>query len=119
MRNHFYPELKPRTYLTLKNANIDQIRSIFRFRTRMANFGDNYKNRGDLIMCPLCHNHFDSQILSFQCTFYKDKLDINCDMKDIDTENITLDTARTVTEMMRLREEYLKESQVPDEKHDQ
>ena len=59
------------------------------------------------IMCPLCHNHVDSQSLSFQCNYYKDKMKIHSDMKDIDTPDITLETAITVTEMMRLRENEL------------
>ena len=91
----------------MKNANIEQIRTIFRFRIRMANFGDNYKNKSSQTMCPLCHSHFDSQILSFQCPFYKDKLVITCNMDDVDTENVTLETAKTLTEMIRLRVKFL------------
>ena len=34
MAAHYYPELKRQTYLTLKNARIDQIRNIFGFEQR-------------------------------------------------------------------------------------
>ena len=107
MSAHYYAELKPQKYLTMKNAKINHIRNIFRFRTRMANFGDNFRQKNYQIMCPLCHNHVDSQSLSFQCNYYKDKMKIHCDMKDIDTPEVTLETAITVTEMMRLRENEL------------
>ena len=54
MDAHVYPELKPQKYLSLKGARIEQIRNIFRFRTKMANFGDNFRNN-------------DSQALSIKC----------------------------------------------------
>ena len=107
MSAHYYAELKPQKYLTLKNANINHIRNIFRFRTRMANFGDNFRQKNNQIMCPLCHNHVDSQSLSSQCNYYKNKMKIHRYMKDIDTPDITLETAITATEMMRLRENEL------------
>lgn len=47
----------------MKNANIEDIRNIFWFSIRMAKFGDNYKNKNNPTMCPLCNLHYDSQIL--------------------------------------------------------
>ena len=117
MSAHYYSELKPQKYLTMKNAKINHIRNIFRFRTRMANFGDNFRNKNSPIMCPLCHNHYDSQSLSFQCEFYKEKVHIRCDMKDIDAIDITLETAITITEMMRLREKEIVEKTTINEKY--
>ena len=62
MSAHYYAELKPQKYLTLKNANINHIRNIFRFRTRMANFGDNFRQKTIKLCAPcatitLIHNH--------------------------------------------------------------
>ena len=70
----------------------------------MARFGDNFRQKNNQIMCPLCHNHVDSQSLSSQCNYYKKKMKIHSDIKDIDTPDITLETAIAVTEIMRLRE---------------
>jgi hypothetical protein len=53
----------------------------------------------------------DSQNMSFQCEFLKTKTDIRCDMSDVYSDNITLETARKITEMLRIREEKLKEKE--------
>ena len=103
MDAHSYLELKPQNYLSLKNARIEHIRNVFRFRTRTENFGDNFKSSGGPTMCPLCNNHYDTQSLSFQCAFHKYKLKITCDLSDINTEHITLQTAKTITEIVNLR----------------
>ena len=103
-----YSELKPQKYLTMENASIEHVRNIFRHRVRMSKFGENYRGNSDHVMCPLCGKHFDSQNLSFQCKFYRGKLDIKCNMTDIYSDNVTLDTAKTITKMMKLREEELR-----------
>ena len=108
MKELFYPELKPQKYLTMENATIEQVRNIFRFRVRMAQFGENYRGNSDHVMCPLCGKHFDSQNFSFQCEFYKSKMDIKCTMNEVYSNNVTLETAKTITKMMKLREEELR-----------
>ena len=45
--------------------------------------------------------------MSFQCKYLKEKVEIGCDMTDIYTDDITLDTARTITDMLRARKEKL------------
>ena len=107
MENLHYGSLKPQTYM--KRMRIDQARNIFRHRTNMARFGENYRGKEDFIMCPLCSKHFDSQELSFQCEFFKGKMNINCNMSDINSENVSQETAKVITDMMRLREKFLEE----------
>ena len=110
--DHYYQELAPQKYISLESARIDQIRNIFRFRTKMARFGENYKSNNDQVQapCPLCFNHLDSQSLSFQCEFFKDKLRISCNMNDLNKDDISLDTAITITKMMELREKQIDEN---------
>ena len=110
MDAHIYPELKPQKYLSLKGARIEQIRNIFRFRTKMANFGDNFRNNRASLVCPLCKKHYDSQALSFQCEYYRDKLEITCNMSDIYCDEISLETARTITDLMNLRAKQIEEN---------
>ena len=107
MENLHYSSLKLQKYM--KNMRIDQVRNIFRYRTNMARFGKNYRGKEDFIMCPLCSKHFDSQELSFQCEFFKDKMNINCNMSDVNSENVSQETAKVITDMMRLREKFLEE----------
>ena len=108
MEELHYTEIKPQEYLMMKNVGIDQIRNIFRFRVRMAKFGENYRGNEDHVMCPLCHKHFDSQKFSFQCEFFRDKLEIKCNMSDLYSDNVTVETAQTIDKMMKLREEHLR-----------
>ena len=109
MADLHYSELKQQNYLTIKNIRTDQVRNIFRYRTRMARFGENFRGNEDHIVCPLCYKHYDSQTLSFQCEFYKDKMRINCSMTNVNSKNVNLETARVITEMMKLREKFLEE----------
>ena len=43
--------------------------------------------------------------------FLKTKTDIRCDMSDVYSDTITLETARKISEMLRIREEKLKEKE--------
>ena len=107
MDNLHYPELKPQEYLTSANTRIEIVRNIFRYRVRMAPFGENFRGGEDHVMCPLCMKHWDSQAMSFQCEVMKSKLDNKCDMKDILSENVTVETGKTITRMLKIRESEL------------
>ena len=48
MENLHYSSLKPQKYM--KRLRVDQVRNIFRFRTNMARFGENYRGKEDFIM---------------------------------------------------------------------
>ena len=58
-----YVELKTRNYLIAKNLNLDQKRLIFKYRTRMADYGENFRAGREMVICPLCKIHLDSQFL--------------------------------------------------------
>ena len=109
MEGLYYTEVKPQKYLTMKDVRIDQVRNIFRYRTRMADFGENFRGNQDHKMCPLCFKHYDSQSLSFQCEFYKDKMEININMSDIYRDEISMETVKTMCKMMKLRKKHLME----------
>ena len=48
-------------------STTDEASAIFSFRTRMARFEENYKNGRNNVLCPLCHLHYDTQSMAFQC----------------------------------------------------
>ena len=109
MKSLIYKELKPQSYLSLAGIKVEEVRNIFRFRVRMAPFGENFRGFKDKSMCPLCENHLDDQKLSFQCEAIKEKKEIVLDINNIYDENIEIETARKLTEMLRIREQLLKE----------
>ena len=104
MDNLYYPELKPQEYLTSANTRVEIIRNIFKFRVRMAPFGENLRGGENHVMCPLCLKHWDSQVMSFQCEVLKDKMNIDCDMTDILSEKVTVENGKTITRMLKVRE---------------
>ena len=48
-----YAELKIQNYLQASWISKDQARLLFKFRTRMAPFGDNYRGGREEIICPI------------------------------------------------------------------
>ena len=45
MDNLLFTELKIQEYLVAENISVEQKRNIFRFRTRMATFSENYRGK--------------------------------------------------------------------------
>ena len=109
MANLTYTELKAQEYLTLNNTRAEYVMNIFKFRVRMAPFGENFRGGEEHIICPLCQNHWDSQVMSFQCSYFKGKVVIDCNMEDVLSDKVTVETGKTLTKMLKIREEKLNE----------
>ena len=109
MSNLHYTELKIQDYFKIEGINIKQVQNLFKWRVRMAPMGENFRGSEKAKMCPLCQAHLDSQNLAFECENLKQKIDIQCELKDIYSNNIILRTAKTITEMEEHRDKSLKE----------
>ena len=66
----------------------------------MAPFGDNFRGGRESVCCPLCKENVDSQSHSFKCKVLKEEIEINCDLSEIYTDTISLETAETVTKIL-------------------
>ena len=97
-----YKELNQQEYLN--NLNVVQLKEIFRFRTRMAKFSENFKEGGQVKLCPLCGRHDDTQNWSFKCQKVNENIEIIGRYEDIFESEITPSLANTVTQIMKLRE---------------
>ena len=73
----------------------------------MAPFGENFRGNREFVICPLCQKHLDNQSMSFQCEVLKDKMKIECSLTDIHSDSVTIKTAKTVLEMLKIREKIL------------
>ena len=62
-----YTHLHMQEYLLLENMTKNQAIALFKFRTRMAPFVDNFRAGKRGSPCPLCLSHLDSQEESFNC----------------------------------------------------
>ena len=60
----------------MKDLTVNEAKAVFRFRTRMQPFDDNFNGKGTKVLCPLCAQHFDLQELCFDCPILRGKLRI-------------------------------------------
>ena len=88
-KNLVYDTMKIKPYLTSKDLTLQQKKLIFRYRTRMENFGENFRGGRQQVSCPLCETHLDTQELSFQCPEIKAAIDPQRDIRDIYNEYIS------------------------------
>ena len=108
MKDLFYNELKLQDYLLLKEMNASQAKALFKFRVRMAPFGQNFKGGQAEIICPLCNGHPDGQAESFHCERIKKVIDVQGDYKQIFGFKFSQGLVKTVQNIYNFREEYRK-----------
>ena len=96
--------LKMQTYLKSSKFSAVESQLIYSFRTRMANFQENFPGNSGHNPCPLCLVHLDSQALCLQCPMVKSEIDIKGKMDDIFSEDIPMEIVNTLTKVMKLRE---------------
>ena len=78
MDDLFYSKLEIRNYLKLENVNTKEAQTLFRYRTRMAKFGENFRGNRNSILCPLCKTHLDGQKMCFEnCPVVKKNITIS------------------------------------------
>ena len=106
MENLDYVELELQKYLKTKDITVQEAKNLYRFRTRVAKFGENMKsNLNVTIACPLCQVQPDTQEHSvMQCSVIKTKVKVKGSYKDIFMDDVPVDMARTLMEIMELRE---------------
>ena len=108
MKNLTYTDLKMQDYLSLKKMNTSEAKSLFKFRLRMAPFGENFRGGQKLIICPLCNDHPDGQSESFGCIELKKVMDIKGEYSRIFAQNIPEDLVKTIHNIYNFREELRK-----------
>ena len=65
MKDIKYSEFKMQKYLELREMTASKAKVCFKFRVRMALFGENFRGGESTVMCPLCSSHPDGQVGSF------------------------------------------------------
>ena len=79
-----YSKLEMQTYLNLENMSAAQAKIVFSYRTRMANYGDNFWAKNGEVLCPICGLHLDSQSMAFNnCQAIKEEISIHGKYADI------------------------------------
>ena len=98
-------------YLELEEVTVTEAKSVFQFRSQMADFKDNYRGTNPHNICPLCMSHPDTQKAAFQCSVLRKSIAINGTHSDILDGNITKELAITITNIMKFRETSQMEAQ--------
>ena len=93
MMNLDYKELKIQNCFKDENISGKKAQNLFKFRTRVAKFKENFKNSHEERTCPLCLIESDTQTHCFQCPVLNEKVNIKGDYTEIFTEEISPEIA--------------------------
>ena len=108
MKDIHYSEFKMQKYLELREMSASKAKVWFKFRVRMAPFGENFRGGEATVMCPLCLSHPDGQAESFQCEKMKKLMTIKGDYLSIFSDSFPRELVQTVFNIYNFREEYRK-----------
>ena len=98
-----YKELKMQDYLLSEELKPNQKKLLFKYRTRMAEYGENYRAGRTQVMCPLCKLHLDNQEMSYQCEAIKAEITVTGRLENIFEENISVETAQMIMKITEVR----------------
>ena len=105
MKHLEYDKLVIQSYLISENVTVNEIRTIFLFRTRMYQFAGNYRGTNANRLCPLCGKHPDLQEYLRECYTIKEKFgSVNDDIDSVLSQTIVITKARKVIEVLKFRE---------------
>ena len=107
MGSLIYPELKIQEYLISEAFSIEEKRILFHYRTRMANYSENFRGKSPSKPCKICLFHTDSQGHSVRCAETLKKVKTVGKYDEIFTNNISKETAQMLKEIEEYRSEYL------------
>ena len=109
--NLVYSKLELQEYLELKDMNARQAKILFKFRVRMAPFGENFKGGLDTPLCPLCSAHPDTQEESFRCEKICRLIEVKGNYSDIFGFYFPQELIQTLYNIFCFRDEYRKLSE--------
>ena len=109
MKNLYYEEIKIQNYFLRHDIDNEQKKNLFLYRTRMAEYGENYRGGREEVKCPLCYDHLDKQEWSYKCSMITNKLEIQGNFSDIYSDNINKQTVITLQQISDLRKQILED----------
>ena len=107
MSNLNYTNLEIQEYLKKKDITPTQAKIVFKFRTRMEKFSENFKGGKPTKQCPICTETEDTQEHSFKCKVINMNIQVEGNLSDIFTLDIDKKTAKTLESIVKFRESYL------------
>ena len=104
-----YSDLKLQDYLKDGKLKAEEMKTLFKYRTRMENFWENFRGGEEYKVCPLCKLHLDNQEMSLQCPEIIKHVNVKGNLSDIYKHKISYDIVRTLTEISEYRKEKAQE----------
>ena len=109
MINLSYTSLEMQEYLMDPKISINQAKTIFRIRTRMEKFGENFKCGQPTKPCPLCQESTDTQSHSFQCRVIQENITLTGNYMEVFSPNMDKKLADTIENIVKFREDYMED----------
>ena len=95
-------------YLKLENCDAKGAKTLFKYRTRMAFYGENFSQNDTPVSCPLCDQHLDNQAMGFNnCQVTKINVQIQGQYSDLFKQNIPKNLVKTLQQIDDLRKENI------------
>ena len=108
MSNLNYTKLEIQNYLKLGKLNTAEAQTLFRYRVRMANYGENFRGKANVVLCPLCNTHLDNQKMCFKnCPVLKKHILITGSYEQIFDTFVSRETVQILMKIDKFREENI------------
>ena len=101
-----YEKLEIQQYLLQDDISIEDKKNVFRWRTHMARFGDNFRGGKDYISCLLCNSHSDSEMLAFSCGSIKKEINLIGSYDQVFEAKIDKNLVQTLSEITSMKMNY-------------
>ena len=99
-------------YMKSANIKMQEALTLFKFRTRMADFGENFRAGATEVLCPLCSKkELDNQSHSFQCKNILNEIIVKGNLEEIYSGIISGETAKTATRIVNIRKKLLEKEE--------
>ena len=97
------------SYLQDKNIPTSTARIVFKSRTRMTSYWNNFKGKIVRKNCPICcdESYLDDQPHSFQCTEVKKQVEVKHDFNQIFGQNVDHELAKTIERIEEVRKSIM------------
>ena len=102
--NLVYSELRLQNYLKSDDIPVYEAKNLYKYRVKVAEFKENFGQKFDNKLCPLCGIHMDTQTHAVQCVKVKEIVPVEGNYNDIFKEKIPRNISKSLYSISKLRE---------------